>query len=1366
VVIITDSDSESGLQKSRKGDAKEIKKLATAKERVMNSKVPRLENATMNQETSSDVPVTYHTVFSCSGEKPRKRQCEDHDDKMKIKKNVHEQNARPPDDTSDKNTALQNEVCDRISECEEVYELEKDINITSKSEIVSVIAQESKLVGDHLSSGVMNSKSVESVSLPSEVINKTNTSTEPQVSVHSTPASFVTATSIKRRIDSKPVFMKRRFDSDPLSATFTNCKTTTTHSQPTEAESEILNHSRNDSLTMNTTMVSVPCGVTEHTSEEMESAVQDSVKSRFAIEMLNSKPSGNICSPVTKEEVLFVDDDLQRIPAVSTCGFNEKVSKQNLETALHKEQNNRELSINDTKNASRHNKRQSPADNKSLCFVLSEVNTCLGTANTADTFNNFTGDSGNVAAHTSVTSDFRNEGAITSESGTCIAVGDNLMPEVRIEMEKGGVPFPLSRKNQSNNSNSNTGITSNKQFSAAQEYNLGETSAQNKEWDEKRKSNKIQSILPEPCSVELNHIVSKCEQVSKSEQVIFFSNTEVKTESCRHTAFKKESTKYLEKPVKKKLKMTEQNLNRSYKLGSSLVSKKPSMVSAKQSESFVMTRDDNVRAGNKSQLLENAPTLCVITSHDVDDEDAYDNPAHLRLQAVLHDDQNKTKYNISDVKYQDRHPQTIVKTEGSSGSAEQPVDKCEPLPTACLLCDEEQLQAKQKKSKPHRQHILSVSSSSSVEDAELQGNQKKLESAGQTKGTSNSHVHLLKGKRKLLSSSESSSDCDSMLVMERSAESVIEIVSNNSKSDVLTKIGVNSVDECKEKNTAQENKHRVDSSNTVEETTNNKELFASVCKKKAVVELERLDENILKSKGLVSEPENESLNYSLNEDIIVVSDDDHEYFLSSQIFDDEKIPLELLKTECQDTANEDPSFNKDIEDDDVVFVDDDSDLDNDQWFKRLSQQDVEPEPSSELPSQHLQAETKTKDRVSGGESLKDANLPHVFVGEVAIEEELLASDLFKADEEVKLKQKQSVNKCKYNVKALIIDAPPLPPRRAFQRGISAEVATQMYKEQTTSCQKPVKCRSIISDTTCKRTMKSKKKEGHVHLSVSSDINLLTAKQKKQIADKRKEKLKAISEKEKAVAAASKKHSVKVPAEVRIKVTDKNRGAFLTEGAEKTDDVAKVSATAQTSLLSSVIKKSHSDAEKALSLKVPKQDGVRSSILEPKKCELGSSCVPTRNIKDLPRIPRISERSLASKSVNLKLPPGAEVETIVEDMPPLLTSASPSFPIVKTLAPTGITKKKKNVTFKKDSELVEIRIIPVAEDSRLLPVAHKKDAPTPRKICSNQLQQKGPDLEEVLYDILCWNPKWLEVSHKYFSFTGIRMECEYVTLLLL
>jgi hypothetical protein len=91
-------------------------------------------------------------------------------------------------------------------------------------------------------------------------------------------------------------------------------------------------------------------------------------------------------------------------------------------------------------------------------------------------------------------------------------------------------------------------------------------------------------------------------------------------------------------------------------------------------------------------------------------------------------------------------------------------------------------------------------------------------------------------------------------------------------------------------------------------------------------------------------------------------------------------------------------------------------------------------------------------------------------------------------------------------------------------------------------------------------------------------------------------------------------------------------------------------------------------------------------------------------------------------------------------------------------PTGGTKEKKKVCFRNGSAMVQIRVIPLAEDARLRPVADIKDAPTPRKVASQQLQRKGPDLEDVLYHILSWNPKWLTVSLNCIHTSRISLQC--------
>jgi hypothetical protein len=1480
VVIIVDSDSENSVQESRKAQAKETKKRPTKKERVICSKVRRLENTTMNWESSSDLSVRCSTVFSHSAERLRKSLCEDTVDKINIEKPTHEQNLRLPDDTSVKTTAVGSEVSDRISKCENVYETERSMNTLIRCGTVSDKAYESELGDDNLFPDAMNSKNVpvirigknelkskvEPVSLPSEVTNRTERSSARRASVHSMPTSSVTAMRIKGRSDSEPACSNRRYSSEPTSTALTNFKTIT--SSPTlEAESQMLNHSGTDSLMMNTTVVSVPVGMTELKSEKTETDVQHSVKSAvgecFGV---NSTTNENKCSSVTKQELPFLDNSLQQIPAVATCGMDKKRSEHNREPSSDKEPHNKELSVKGTKNVSKDgNETQSPTGNKSLCFGLNEESECLGTDNAVHTHDNITADSGSASTSITLESHLTNEGAVSEGSGKCSAASDNLLHEMNVEMKKDGYPSPLCRKNKSK-----VGTTKSKKIPVVKKCVIDETSVRGKR---PRRNFKFQ-------------------KVSLSEQDVLSCNQEVETESCSYTKFQEENKMYLKKPVKKKQKVTEKSHGRSCK-------SRPSSLSSKQSNSFVATRDSKVGTSNRPHLLKGNPTLSInsINSHDFDDD-----LISMRLREVLYSDHSGTRTAVPHVTY-DADP--TVKSKRSTSNVKQCVVKIEPLQERTLLSDV-QMVAKQKR-KLKKQRTSSVLSSCSSED-ELQRKRRKLESAGQTSGKSNSCLNLLKGRRRLSFTSESSDDSNRKSVKKSSTESVDEVKKNSNNSDTSVQNSVDSVAEYKGRNIAQDNKNRVAGSGSVEEVTINEEIVSIVCKNKVIVKLERLNENVLKSNGLVvSESENESLNYTLDEDIIVISDDDDEYFPSSQIFDDQKVPLELLKTEGQVPTLEDPPFNKAPEDDDSILVfEDDSDLDDDQWFSRLSQQDPESEPVKVLPPQQLQAEIerkisdsreeslkivsvpqaitakegiekeiladdflktddevkskrerkgsdsreeslkimsvsqavtakegiekevladdllkmdddvkskterkvsdsreeslkvvsvpqavtakegiekemladdflKTDDEVkskrerkgsdSGEESLKIVSVPQA-VTDNGTEKELLADDLLNMDDEVKSKQEEPINRCKYNSKTLIIDAPPMPPRRAFQRGISAEVAVRIYKEQTKVCQQPVKPTNLHTmckkghtsekkigyvptnlHTIWKKGHASEKKEVYVHPSLSDDVSILTAKQKKQIADKRKEKLRAISEKEKAVAAASRKQSMKTPAKVKIKVTNKNRGAFLTEGAETTYNAAEMSDTYQTSLICSAVKNLHLGVQRTSSVNVPKQDSIKSGATQPKKCESRSASAPVRNIKDLPRIPRISERPSASERGGLEVPSsGVEMESVLVDVPmaPPFTSALSTLPIMKTSVPTS-RYKKKTVHFKKDSELVAIHFIPVAEDSRLLPVAHKKDAPTPRKVFDNQFQQKGPDLEEVLYAILCWNPKWLEVS---------------------
>ena len=359
------------------------------------------------------------------------------------------------------------------------------------------------------------------------------------------------------------------------------------------------------------------------------------------------------------------------------------------------------------------------------------------------------------------------------------------------------------------------------------------------------------------------------------------------------------------------------------------------------------------------------------------------------------------------------------------------------------------------------------------------------------------------------------------------------------------------------------------------------------CKKEVAVQLKRVDEYIRKlDDTVVSKPANESLDYLLYEDIIVVNNESDVENASSQMFDDQKPSVELLKAEGYDAAHEE--FHKVVEGvDESLLEDDDIEFDDD-LFKKLLQEDLQPEPVSELPPQQMPRDTGRRDMGPKEGCMKGVSLPQVAGDGEGTEKVPLAGD------EVKKKYKEQENKDSVN---------------AHEGG-------------------------------------------------------------------------------------------------RIKVTDKNRGTFLMEGAESTDGVAQILNITDPSVLSAAVQKIHLDLEK-----IPKQSGTKNSAPQPKRHESGSSSV--RSIKTLPRIPRLSE--WASSSISVREPEvrsGAKVETSLLDRFPKST-----IPILRTSAPTRNTKEKKKVCLKNFSEMLQIHVILVARGSHLLPVAHKKDAPTPRKVVS-------------------------------------------------
>ncbi|PSN48547.1 hypothetical protein C0J52_05914 [Blattella germanica] len=507
---------------------------------------------------------------------------------------------------------------------------------------------------------------------------------------------------------------------------------------------------------------------------------------------------------------------------------------------------------------------------------------------------------------------------------------------------------------------------------------------------------------------------------------------------------------------------------------------------------------------------------------------------------------------------------------------------------------------------------------------------------------------------------------------------------------------------------------------TKNSVTTDDELLASIYRNQPIVKLERIDDD-----PLGTSQQDSQLNYTLDDDIIVISDDEDNMFPSSQVFD-EKIMEEV---HCKEEILDDSSFNKELEDEDAPLFEEEDEIDADEkeWLARLSQEIIEYEPKSKPSNQNVAEETEVKD-VTEASSSKGSTIECFRDNkkEIAVTESEEKSS-------VKVTKKEEIkNKSKCIGKLLIIDAPPMPPRKASRRGITADEATRIYKGKNEQNQLPTKSNvpAINADQSSK---KAKNKKRRSHLS-SDDPSLLTAKEKRQIADKRKEKLKALSEKEKAAALAARTSSNKVPANVKIKVTNRNRGAFLVEGAEVSGGN-----DGDATNLSSAVQKINLGKKEDLSTIASLQE---NKITQPKKRERSASA-PMKNIKDLPRIPKVS-RKPSEPSNDIQM----ENATAATAVPKILTNALPSVPILKTLAPTISTFKtsvKKRVRFKQGSDLQQIKIIPIAEDSRLLPVAHKKDAPPPRKMLPEPPIQKGPDLEEVIHDILCWNPKWLEVG---------------------
>ena len=196
-------------------------------------------------------------------------------------------------------------------------------------------------------------------------------------------------------------------------------------------------------------------------------------------------------------------------------------------------------------------------------------------------------------------------------------------------------------------------------------------------------------------------------------------------------------------------------------------------------------------------------------------------------------------------------------------------------------------------------------------EGEINGCQQQLELTKQTIGNLFC-VQVLKGKRELPYTLE-----------------------NNTNSDrkQFAKTGTGSVDEVSAR--SRESHSSIPNSvSSVKGKTHIEKSCVQFCKKEVAVQLKRVDEYIRKlDDTVVSKPANESLDYKLYEDIIVVNNESDIENASSQMFIDQKPSVELLKAEGYDAAHEE--FHKVVEGvDESLLEDDDIEFDDD-LFKKL-----------------------------------------------------------------------------------------------------------------------------------------------------------------------------------------------------------------------------------------------------------------------------------------------------------------------------------------------------------------------------------------------------------------------------------------------
>nr|CAD7400123.1 unnamed protein product [Timema cristinae] len=301
-------------------------------------------------------------------------------------------------------------------------------------------------------------------------------------------------------------------------------------------------------------------------------------------------------------------------------------------------------------------------------------------------------------------------------------------------------------------------------------------------------------------------------------------------------------------------------------------------------------------------------------------------------------------------------------------------------------------------------------------------------------------------------------------------------------------------------------------------------------------------------------------NYSLGEDDIIIIDDEDEQFPSSQIFDSNSDPEENKVNITEENKIDE------FEDDLFQPENDLASSDEDEWFSKLSQNDkiensnaleeqrlenadglalkniVEEDSEEEIFSVRKQNSAK-RTILDDDDNDDESNESFTFgllndfindAQELNEQSKPLLEEISKSNEKFEKKFAVKLGK------SLLIDAPPMPPRRASNRGISIAEAERLYNDKATLIskhRKMIEKKKLPSDQIDKSAEKRKHASSGKDSGSSKDLikSSKLSEKTKSLVDKRKAKLKAISQKHKESSEAALNDTYnKVKAKARIK----------------------------------------------------------------------------------------------------------------------------------------------------------------------------------------------------------------------------------------